>query len=663
MTEVQRLALPGLFVLLVLALGLSAYATLQPLGGTDALLHPHGLQPVSSELSHLLVTDSWAPRLCLALLAGAALALAGELLQLLLRNPLASPSTLAINSGAQLALLAAALLLPALEINRWWIALGGATLSVSIVFLLGWRQRLSPLTLVLAGLMLNLLLSALATLLLLFNHDRLAGMMVWGAGSLVQNGWRGVELLTPWLLVCLLLTALLLKPLQTLQLGEASIRSLGVNLTLLRLSGLALAVALSASVVSCAGPIGFVGLAAPNAVRLLGVRRLSARVPLSALLGALLLALTDQLVQLYAQHSALFLPTGALSAALAAPLLLWLLTRLRLAPAVETAPPPQVHSSTGLSPWIRLALISGVLLLAALLALGYGRAGLTPGWTWSALDAEAILEWRLPRTLAAASGGGMLALAGTLLQRLSGNPMASPELLGISSGSGIALLIGVFLLATPDRGDLALLATGGALAALTLILLLNYRNRLEPMRLLLSGVALSALFEALRGALLADGDPRGQQMLAWLAGSTYYVDLPLALWMAGTSISLLLLVLPLSRWLDILPLGDACSRSLGLPLSRVRLGILLLAALLSALATLAVGPFSFIGLMAPHLARLLGLQRALWQLLASALLGAGLMLLADWGGRQLLFPQEIPAGLMASTIGAVYVLRGLARMR
>jgi iron complex transport system permease protein len=122
------------------------------------------------------------------------------------------------------------------------------------------------------------------------------------------------------------------------------------------------------------------------------------------------------------------------------------------------------------------------------------------------------------------------------------------------------------------------------------------------------------------------------------------------------AVLLLLAALPCARWLELLPLGDSSAKALGVHLGKSRVYLLLLAALLTAGATLIVGPLSFIGLLAPHLARLLGLTRALPQLLGAALLGASVMVLADWLGRNLLFPIQLPAGLLASLVGGAYFM-------
>ncbi|SQC93951.1 Iron(III)-hydroxamate import system permease protein fhuB [Cedecea neteri] len=110
------------------------------------------------------------------------------------------------------------------------------------------------------------------------------------------------------------------------------------------------------------------------------------------------------------------------------------------------------------------------------------------------------------------------------------------------------------------------------------------------------------------------------------------------------------------RWLTILPLGGEAAQALGVALSRSRISILVLAAGLVATATLCVGPLSFVGLMAPHMARMLGFRRAMPQLIVAIAIGAGLMLVADWLGRSLIFPFQIPAGLLATLCGAPYFI-------
>ncbi len=619
---------------------------------------PAALTPDMADMRQLILHFSWLPRLCMALLCGAVLALAGVLMQQVLRNPLASPTTLGVASGAQLGLLIATLWAPwALELGREWVALAGGGLATLLVFALAWRRGLAPLTLILAGLVVTLYLSALNIALMLVQQQDLNAVFIWGSGSLSQNSWSGIQLLLPRLAAGILLILPLLRPLALLELDDSGVKSLGVPLRFLRFSTLLLAVYLTACTVSVVGVIGFIGLAAPALVRLLGARTLGRRLIWAPLLGGLLLCVTDLAIQRLAGSLAELVPTGAATALLGAPLLLWLLPRLRLAGGQPQGGDSHVFSRHPL-PFQRLLPLGLLLIGAVLIGLGLGQG--TEGWQWSLSDSS-LLEWRWPRVMAAASAGCMLALAGCLIQRLTGNPMSSPEVLGISAGAALGLIALLFLL--PYSGPLAQLALGGLGAGLTLLLLLGLSRRsgFAPERVLLIGISITALFDALQVILLAGGDPRGQNLLGWMSGSTYFVGPQMALWVLACSVLLLLAALPLGRWLELLPLGDGTPKALGVPLGRSRFALLLLAALLTAGATLIVGPLSFIGLLAPHLARLLGLARAVPQLLGAALLGALVMVAADWLGRNLLFPAQLPAGLLASLLGGAYFMLCLYR--
>jgi len=452
----------------------------------------------------------------------------------------------------------------------------------------------------------------------------------------------------------------LVRPLAVLELDDASARSLGVSLQHLRFAGLGLAVFVTACVVSVVGLIGFIGLAAPAMVRLLGIRQLGQRLLWAPLLGALLLAATDLLLQSLSRFWPVLIPTGAMTALLGAPLLLWLIPRL----GIKSGTP---QANAGLlvarhpAPTRLVGLLLVGLLLAVVASLLVGQ-GMT-GWSWpSWLRWQALLEWRLPRTLAAGAAGVLLALAGTLLQRVSNNPMASPELLGVSGGTFMGVIATALLLpALP----LPLMLSGGLLGAfgcLLLLVVVNRKHGFQPERILLSGIAITALFEPLQAIALANGDLRVQQLLSWMSGSTYYVTLPVAYGLVGLALLMLAACLLVSRWLDLLPMGSAVATALGIRLNRAQLAILLLVAVLTASATLVVGPLSFVGLLAPHMAKLMGLVRARWHLLGAAASGALLMVSADWVGQQILFPQEVPVGLVSTLLGGAYFMWCLRRL-
>ena len=649
---------PGL-CLLVLTLGLACAELARQLPG--ALWWQALFSPELDDARQAVVHFSWLPRLAICLLAGAALGLAGTLMQQVLCNPLASPTTLGVASGAQLALMMVTLLAPSwLLIGREWVAMAGGSLAMGLVFALAWRRQLNPVVIVFAGLVINLYLAAISMGLLLFFQEELKGLLVWGSGSLAQNSWSGVGYLLPRLLLAAMLAAVLVRPLAVLELDDASARSLGVSLKHLRFAGLGLAVFITACVVSVVGLIGFIGLAAPAMVRLLGVRKLAQRLLWAPILGALLLAATDLLLQTLSRFWPVLIPTGAMTALLGAPLLLWLIPRLGIKQSA-----PKANSSLQLARHPAPTRLVGLMVLglaaAVIASLLFGQG--MGGWGWpSWLRWQAQLEWRLPRTLAAGAAGVLLALAGTLLQRVSNNPMASPELLGVSGGTFMGVIAAALLLPALPLPMLLLGGLVGAFACLLLLVLINRRNGFQPERILLSGIAITALFEPLQAIALANGDLRVQQLLSWMSGSTYYVTQPVALALVVLALLMLAACLLASRWLDLMPMGPAVATALGIRLSRAQLTILLLVAVLTASATMVIGPLSFAGLLAPHLARLMGLVRARWHLLGAAGCGALLMVSADWIGQQILFPQEVPVGLVSTLLGGAYFMWCLRRL-
>ncbi|WP_429003345.1 Fe(3+)-hydroxamate ABC transporter permease FhuB [Roseixanthobacter psychrophilus] len=632
------------------ALSLSTLALRLPLGlWLQALTAPDML-----DVRQMLVRYSFAPRLATSVLCGAALGLAGALLQLALRNPLASPTTLGISAGANLALAMAMLRAPALlAFGREWTAMVGGMAAALIVLALSWQKRLSPLTVVLAGMVVSLYCGALAAMLVLFNTHYLAGLFIWGGGSLSQQDWGIAGFLAPRLALAMLAAALLVRPLTLLTLDDDHARSLGLSVPLTRLAALALAVALTGFVVSTVGIIGFVGLAAPALVNVAGARRVAARLIWSTLLGAALLWVTDQGVQRLAGAYGEMLPTGAITALFGSPLLLWLLPRLRLS----------LHLPSGLGEVVSrarhpLLLICALgIVLAGMVALSLTIGQGLEGWDLSA----DLLDWRWPRALAALSAGIMLACAGGILQRMTGNPMASPEVLGVSAGAAFGLIAAMFTLSEVGRSEQIGAATLGALLALLAMLAFGRASAAVPERVLLAGIALGAMFDALVTALMASGDPRAAQLLNWMTGSTYGVDATDATAALVAALATLCALPLLARWLDIVPLGGATATALGLHPRRSH-GLLLIAtAAMTAVSTLVIGPLTFVGLMAPHLARFLGLQRALPQLVGAALIGGIIMVAADWLGRTIAFPWQIPAGLAATFIGCPALMYLLAR--
>lgn len=619
---------------------------------------PTALPGNGIDLDRVILFYSTLPRAAVAVLAGAVLGLSGLLLQRVLRNPLAEPSTLGISSGAQLAMTAASLYAPFLmERSQGAVALAGGGAAVLLVLSLTWRRGLEPVSVVLAGMMVALTASAISAALILANGDYLFSLFIWGGGSLVQQDWGPAIALSTRLALGAGAALLLLRPLTILGLDDASARSLGIARHTSRFLVIALAVWMATTVAAEVGVIGFVGLAAPALATLSGARSLGQKLLAAPLIGAILLWLTDGLVQLAAGAGGERIPTGAGTALLGGPVLLWLLPRLRLLewPNLGTSGPSPRKAGRFI---ILLLLLLTLVAAVVALVLGRGPAG------WSIANGDMLTDlaaWRAPRIGVAAAAGAMLAAAGVVIQRITGNPLASPEVLGVGTGAGAGLTAVLMVSATAGPGWQLAGSVFGSLAVLIAMLAIAARAKFGSERLLLAGIAMSALCSAVITATIAMGNSQSYVLLRWLSGSTSQAT-EVDAWVALACLMLLTLPLFLAgRWLDILPLGEDTARGLGLPVAGGRLTLIVLAAILTALAAMFVGPLSFVGLIAPHLARLIGFTRARLHLAGAVLVGALLMIVSDWLSRMVAFPYELPVGLFASLLGGPYLVHLLAK--
>jgi ABC-type Fe3+-siderophore transport system permease subunit len=643
------LATTGLGLAAVLVAGpVAAFLAAPPVAGYD--------------VERMTLLYAQLPRLAMALLCGGALAASGAILQQVLRNPLASPTTLGVDAGARLALALATLFTPALfGFGRDVVALLGSALSTLLVFALVRRRDFSAVSLVLAGLVVSLYCGALAAILVLVNERYLVSLFIWGAGSLSQQSWQpAIDLAWRVALVAVPI-ALVVRPLSLLDLGDEAVRSLGIPLGRLRIGAVALAVLLAAFVTSAVGVIGFVGLVAPVLARLAGASRFGPRLVWSTLIGAFLLLLTDVALQLLAGAHAEFVPTGAVTAILGSPLLLMLLPRLRAFTRPALAAPAR-SAATG-SPRLMAALLAlaAVAILLAALFVGRDAAG---GWQFLPRDLwQTILPFRAPGLAASCIAGAMLGIAGLILQRLTGNEMASPEVLGVSAGAVFAFAVSLFLVGDLGRLGETIVTTAGGVLVLGAIVLAARRSGFVPETVLLAGIALNAMLDAFVGVVSASGDPRAFVLLSWMGGSIHGMTGASAVQLGLVAAVLGALSLLTVRWLAILPLGGAPARAIGVPLVRARLLLLLLAALLTAAATPVIGPLTFVGLMAPHIARAAGIRQAGAAIAASALAGAAIMALADWIARVAVFPWYLPTGLVAALVGAPVLMLLLAGRR
>ncbi|OCC05501.1 hypothetical protein BA190_08825 [Labrys sp. WJW] len=604
--------------------------------------------PDASDLGQLTVHYSILPRIAAALLVGAGLGLAGAILQLVLRNAAAEPATLGIAAGAFLALSAASMLMPAFAgANRTAIAFAGALIAGLAVVGMTWRGRFSPQTTLVAGLVIGLYAGAANTLLIML-HGGLITLFIWGSGSLATQDWQTVFYLAPRLVPALVLSLLMVRPIAVLAVSDEAASSLGVSPGAMRLAGLSVALWITAVCVAAVGVIGFVGLAAPEIVRRLGYHRVGSQFLLSPMIGGLLLWLTDQAFRTI--FGGIEIPAGAATALLGAPLLVWLVMQR----SMKRHLPPRSFVARRRRAGVHPGWLVGLVLLTVIASLLVGRG--LHGWNISGLSTwEATLFWRGPRMLAAGAGAILLAVSGCIIQRLTANPLAGPEILGVSSGAACGAVVAIML---PDGAQplAPVLSMAGAGIALILLLAMAQRRSFEAHDLFVVGMATATAFSALVSIVLASGDPRVFDLLRWLSGSTFLAQ-PRDVVLLTAAVGVMAAILPLlARWLELLPLGQGMAMEVGMPVKGSRVILLAFASGLVGLSVLTIGPLSFVGLMAPHLARMLGFRRPIGEFSAAAAIGCQLMIAADWLGRVVMFPNQIPAGLIASLIAPLCFL-------
>ncbi|MDR9798130.1 iron ABC transporter permease [Aeribacillus pallidus] len=275
-----------------------------------------------------------------------------------------------------------------------------------------------------------------------------------------------------------------------------------------------------------------------------------------------------------------------------------------------------------------------------------------------------LYQLRLPRMVIALLIGAGLALSGAILQGLSRNSLADPGILGINAGAGLAVVLCIFLLQGQSNSSLLsspfflpLFAFVGALTVALMIYTFSWKDGIDPRRLLLIGIGFNALCGALLMILQMKMDPRNFQKAAiWLTGSIWGTQWRYVWALLPWLITLIPIIFLKARTMNLLQLSEPVPTALGLNVETQRRILLCLSAALAGACVAVGGGISFIGLLAPHLARRLTGPNYYSLLPLSALIGAAILLLADMIGKNLLAPADIPVGVVVSIIGAPYLI-------
>ncbi len=616
------------------------------------------------------------PRLAAGIAVGVALGVAGLLMQSLSRNALASPDTLGVTAGSYLAITAVAAF--GIVVPIWAsgvVAFLGGLAAAAIVLGLAGGAGTSTTRLVLAGSALALAFQAGTSALLVLFAEETKGLLAWGSGSLSQLGLEAFLRAAPVVVVAVAITLVLSRRLDVLALGDDTASSLGVPIRSTRVGGILIAVLLTATAVTLAGPIGFVGLCAPVLARLLvrvvpALGRHLLLIPSAGIIGAIVVVLADALLRaLIGAEGAIAVPTGVATTVFGAIVLVVMARRLRDSGPSRRPPTMRIGVRTRRRFVIVVAVAAlalGVTVLAGML-LGSTRLLTGDILLWLAGTAPPpiafALDERAPRIVAAVVAGAALGLAGSITQAVSRNPLAEPGLLGITGGAGLGAVL-VVTSATASNLGMLVAAVIGGLLAFALVYSLAWRGGLSADRFILIGIGVSYGAVALTTFVLLRANPWDTpRIYTWLSGTTYgriwEQVIPLAIVLAIA----LPFALTRRRDLDILAMDEDTPRLVGIRLERTRLSLLVTAAVLAALGVVAVGVIGFVGLVAPHAARALVGAKHARSIPVAVLLGALLVGLADTIGRTVIAPAQLPAGLVVALIGAPYFVWLLWRSR
>ncbi|MFH9296660.1 Fe(3+)-hydroxamate ABC transporter permease FhuB [Streptomyces sp. NPDC017520] len=693
----------ALAVLLLTALSLSIGAgEVGPGGVLDYLLGRDGARD-NARLS-LVVGDLRLPRTFTALLVGAALGVAGCLLQAVTRNPLAETGLLGVNAGASLGVVAGIALLGFDSGYAYLVcAFVGAVVASGLVLLIsGRRGGGSPMRLVLAGAALGATFGGLTSVIVVNSAETYDRFRFWVLGSLAGvEGFGELGRLAPVLALGFLVALLVARPLSALALGDDLARSLGHRPPVIRTVVAVGVTLLTAAAVALAGPISFLGLLAGFLARALAGTRLAARLLLAGLIGACVLTVSDIAARVVSRPFEA--PVSVIVALIGAPALIAIVRSRQLAsmgmtePATEERAPdrpgrfrtalprPALRTPKTRTLRVRPAdtlvlrcgrlsllvtrraalaalALTGVLLLAVVLSAYAGQSDMGVGRTFRAVlgqgdrfDVLLVREFRLGRIVAGLTAGAALGLAGCLTQTLARNRLATPELLGVNDGATAAVLLSVTLSAT---GSFGAWWAGplGALAAVIVVTTVSGGLGQRGYRVLVVGLAMSALASAITQVVLSRRSlSSASSLYVWTSGSlngrSYSVAVPVLIGLA----LLVPVALVVARHLGVLRFDDATASSLGSAPGRVRALSLLLAVALAGLAVGICGPVGFVALASPVIAsRLAGPLRV--PLVGSMLTGAVLVVAADTLGRIAFDGVELPVGIVTTVLGGPFLL-------
>lgn len=342
--------------------------------------------------------------------------------------------------------------------------------------------------------------------------------------------------------------------------------------------------------------------------------------------------------------------------------------------ASQSIPGPEHRSRTVVDMVRALGVLVGLALLvvAGLMSLRFGSLELSTQDAWNAIfhynaenyEQTIVRQMRVPRTIIALVVGGSLAVAGTIMQGVTRNPLAGPSILGVSSGASFGVAIAIYSLGFTDNRQYVWFAFIGALLASALVFIIGSSGGggATPVKLALAGVVISALLASWTSALLLLSKETMDTMRFWVVGSVAGRQLDILWSVLPFIIPCLIAAMFMGHQLNVLSMGDENARALGMNTGRVRLISSFVVVVLTGAAVSVAGPIGFVGLATPHIARAIVGSDYRWVLPYAFLTGSLLLTCADILGRVVTRPSELQVGIVMAFAGAPFLIY-LARKR
>ena len=605
----------------------------------------------------ILLNEITIPRIIGCFIGGSSLALSACILQIIYRNPLLSSSTLGIVSSVKMVMILILIFAPNMLIQNQFILQYSYTLLVFFI-IVRISKNMGQNSIIILGMFIGFIQSSITSLLTLYNERWIDSIFFWQLGDVLDGSWENIFYLSLFIIPAFLILIFMKKNLQALVLDKEELISIGINVRLLHTILVVISIYISVAVISLFGVIGFVGIIAPNLVRMFKVSNVKNMLVISSFVGAWLVMIADFITQIIDKYELvqgfMSLPAGLFTSVLGGLIIIYMFMQRNFLDItnhkIKIRPIPY-----NISYFIWFSVFVVVIIS---FYLGHDNISPTDIYNYIFVGVESFsISERLNRLMLSITTGASLSLCGAILQRLLHNPLASPEVLGVSSISFFVVVV-AFVLFPFSLNSYIMIFVGifGALIGLMIIsCALIYKN-LSTGAIILVGISLLAIFSALTDILIVFSSSKQMQILQWVNGSFDSVSNDIT---NGVVIIVLIsssILLSLSRLFIILPLGRTTNTSIGVNYNFYYVLVLFFCVVIIGSVSTAIGPFSLIGLISPYFARIITTVNHKFYTINSMIIGAGLLSLSDGLNRSLHSFLPIPTGIILTLLIVVIML-------